>query len=175
LRARVELLRSQGADLPDVSDDGIWADAERWLLPALAGKRSEADLRALDLTEALRSGLGWDGLQTVDRLAPSHFETPLGRRVPIDYDGDHPGIALRLQEMFGTTRHPAVGPKHLPLRITLLSPAGRPIQVTLDLPGFWASSYSDVRKDMRGQYPKHPWPEDPTAADPTLRAKPRKG
>ena len=173
LRARVELLRGQGADLPDFSDEGIWAHAETWLLPALAGKLSEADLRALDLTDTLRGALGWDALQTVDRLAPPHFLTPLGRRVPIDYDGDQPGISLRLQEMFGTTGHPTVGPKHLPLRITLLSPAGRPIQVTQDLPGFWASSYAEVRKDMRGQYPKHPWPEDPTIAVPTLRAKPR--
>ena len=109
----------------------------------------------------------------LDRLAPAHYETPLGRRIPIDYDGDHPAITLRLQEMFGVTRHPTVGPKHLPLRVTLLSPAGRPIQTTLDLPGFWATSYADVRKDMRGQYPRHPWPEDPTAHEPTLRAKPR--
>ncbi|MGB3315267.1 MAG: ATP-dependent helicase C-terminal domain-containing protein, partial [Albidovulum sp.] len=91
----------------------------------------------------------------------------------IDYEGDHPGIAIRLQEMFGVTEHPTIGPKRLPLRITLLSPGQRPVQTTLDLPGFWASSYADVRKDMRGQYPKHPWPEDPTVAEPTLRAKPR--
>ncbi|MDH5529790.1 MAG: ATP-dependent helicase HrpB [Paracoccaceae bacterium] len=172
-RARVELLRRQGANLPDFSDDGILANADPWLLPALAGKRTETDLRSLDLTEALRNALGWEALQMVDRLAPAHFETPLGNKVPIDYDGDHPGIELRLQEMFGVTQHPTVGPKRLPLRITLLSPARRPIQVTLDMPGFWASSYSDVRKDMRGQYPKHPWPEDPTIAEPTLRAKPR--
>ncbi len=172
-RARVELLRRLGANLPDFSDDGILANADPWLLPALAGKRTETDLRSLDLTEALRNALGWEALQMVDRLAPSHFETPLGNKVPIDYDGDHPSIELRLQEMFGVTQHPTVGPKRLPLRITLLSPARRPIQVTLDLPGFWASSYSDVRKDMRGQYPKHPWPEDPTIAEPTLRAKPR--
>jgi len=93
--------------------------------------------------------------------------------VAIDYGGDHPAIALRLQEMFGTTEHPVVGPRRLPLRITLLSPAGAPVQVTLDLPRFWATSYGEVRKAMRGQYPKHPWPEDPAAAAPTLRAKPR--
>jgi ATP-dependent helicase HrpB len=93
--------------------------------------------------------------------------------VPIDYAGDHPAIEVRLQEMFGVTTHPSVGARRLPLRITLLSPAQRPVQVTLDLPGFWATSYADVRKDMRGQYPKHPWPEDPTVAEPTLRAKPR--
>ena len=86
---------------------------------------------------------------------------------------DHPSIAVRLQEMFGVTTHPQVGARRLPLRITLLSPAQAPVQTTLDLPGFWAASYAEVRKDMRGQYPRHPWPEDPTEAKPTLRAKPR--
>ena len=97
---------------------------------------------------------------------------PLGNKTPIDYSGAHPEISLRLQEMFGQTSHPMVG--RTPLRVTLLSPARRPVQTTLDIPGFWASSYADVRKDMRGRYPKHPWPEDPTKADPTLRAKPRR-
>mgnify|MGYP006156041855 CR=1 FL=1 len=117
--------------------------------------------------------LGWDGAQLLDQLTPSHFETPLGRKIPIDYDGEAPSIEVRLQEMFGTTRHPTVGANRLPLRITLLSPGQRPVQVTMDLPRFWATSYADVRKDMRGQYPRHPWPEDPTEAEPTLRAKPR--
>ncbi|MDO5706874.1 MAG: ATP-dependent helicase C-terminal domain-containing protein, partial [Paracoccus sp. (in: a-proteobacteria)] len=102
---------------------------------------------------------------------PAAFSTPLGRQVPIDYDHADPSIEVRLQELFSVTRHPVVGGR--PLRITLLSPAGRPVQVTMDLPGFWANSYADVRKDMRGRYPRHPWPEDPTVADPTLRAKPR--
>ena len=105
--------------------------------------------------------------------APAHFETPLGRRIAIDYDGETPEITLRLQEMFGVTRHPMIG--KTPLRVTLLSPGGKPVQTTTDIPGFWASSYADVRKDMRGRYPRHPWPEDPTVADPTLRAKPRNG
>ncbi len=172
LRARVNLLRHEGTDLPDLSDAALLSDPA-WLLPYLSSKRSEADLRALDLTEALRNHLTWEQQQHLDRLAPAHFETPLGRRIPIDYEGDHPSITLRLQEMFGVTEHPTVGPKRMPLRITLLSPAQRPVQTTLDLPGFWATSYEDVRKDMRGQYPKHPWPEDPTAHEPTLRAKPR--
>ena len=172
-RARVELLRREGADLPDFTDEGLLARAEDWLLPHLVGKRTEAELRTLDLTEPLKGALDWETLHQVNRLAPAHFETPLGRPVPIDYEGDHPSISLRLQELFGVTLHPTVGPKRLPLRITLLSPAQRPVQVTLDLPGFWARSYADVRKDMRGQYPRHPWPEDPTVAEPTLRAKPR--
>jgi ATP-dependent helicase HrpB len=104
-------------------------------------------------------------------MAPAVFETPLGRSIPIEYDGAVPKIELRLQEVFGVTRHPCVAGQ--PVQMTLLSPARRPVQITDDLPGFWASSYQDVRKDMRGRYPKHPWPEDPTQADPTLRAKPR--
>ena len=105
-------------------------------------------------------------------MAPGSFVTPLGRKVAIDYGDEGPEIALRLQELFGVTRHPHAG--GAALKISLLSPAGRPVQVTKDLPGFWAGSYADVRKDMRAQYPKHPWPEDPTQADPTLRAKLRK-
>lgn len=174
-QARVELLRGQGADLPDLSDAGIMARAGEWLLPHLGAVRDADGLRALDLTEALRAALDWEQMQTLDRLAPSHFTTPLDRRVPIDYAGGVPEIAVRLQEMFGVTQHPVIGPARLPLRITLLSPASRPVQTTTDLPGFWATSYADVRKDMRGQYPRHPWPEDPTQATPTLRAKPRGG
>ena len=130
-------------------------------------------MRALDLTDALRARLSWAQSAELDRLVPAHFETPLGRRVPIDYDGEFPGIDIRLQELFGVTQHPTVGSARLPLRITLLSPGQRPVQVTTDLPGFWANTYADVRRDMRGQYPRHPWPEDPTEAEPTLRAKPR--
>lgn len=172
-RARVELARGGGADWPDMTDTALMAGLEHWLLPHLGRARTEAELRALDLTDALRGMLDWDQTQTLDRLVPSHFDTPLGRRVPIDYDGEAPSIEVRLQEMFGVTTHPVVGKARLPLRITLLSPAQRPVQVTMDLPRFWATSYADVRKDMRGQYPKHPWPEDPTVAEPTLRAKPR--
>lgn len=171
LRARIRLTRD--ADWPEVSDEALLASAEDWLLPHLTRARSLSDLKALDLIEPLKAHIGWDHMAEVNRLAPAHFTTPLGREVPIDYDGDHPAIEVRLQEMFGVTRHPVVGQNRLPLRITLLSPARRPVQVTLDLPGFWASSYADVRKDMRGQYPKHPWPEDPREAEPTLRAKPR--
>ena len=172
LRARIELARNGGDDWPDCSDAGLLA-ADDWLLAAIQGKRTEAELRALDLTEALRGRLSWDQTATLDRLVPAHFETPLGRRVPIDYDGEAPGIEVRLQEMFGVTLHPVVGAARLPLRVTLLSPGQKPIQVTKDIPGFWRTSYADVRRDMRGQYPRHPWPEDPTLAEPTLRAKPR--
>ncbi len=171
LAARVELVRAEGADLPDFSSAGLMARLDQWLLPYLDGVRSAADWKRFDPLPALRSLLDWDQMRLIDASAPAHFTTPLGRRVPIDYSGDAPEIALRLQELFGVTSHPrAAG---VPLKITLLSPARRPVQVTRDLPGFWAGSYGDVRKDMRAQYPKHPWPEDPTKADPTLRAKPR--
>ena len=171
LRARIRLTRTE--DWPGVSDEALLASAGDWLLPWLQRARTLGDLKALDLSEALKAHIGWDRIAETDRLAPAHFTTPLGRQVPIDYDGDHPAIEVRLQEMFGVTAHPVVGQNRLPLRISLLSPARRPVQVTLDLPGFWASSYADVRKDMRGQYPRHPWPEDPREAEPTLRAKPR--
>ena len=174
LMARVALLRRQGVDLPDMSEPALMATLEDWLTPYLGGLRDAAAIRALDILPALEAMLDHTQRQALDRLAPPAFTTPLGRRVPIDYDGAAPGIALRLQELFGVTEHPTVGPDRLPLRITLLSPANRPVQVTMDLPGFWANSYAEVRKDMRGRYPRHPWPEDPTAADPTLRAKPRK-
>jgi ATP-dependent RNA helicase HrpB len=170
-RARVALLHDDH-ELPDMGDAAFYDGAEDWLLPYLAGIRSEAQIRSFDLLEPMRGRLSWEQTQLLDRAAPAHFITPMGHKAPIDYAGEHPGISVRLQEMFGLTRHPCVG--RTPLRVTLLSPARRPVQVTMDLPGFWASSYADVRKDMRGQYPRHPWPEDPTAADPTLRAKPRR-
>ncbi len=173
LAARVELVRADGVDLPDFSDQGLIDTLEGWLLPMLSGVRSAEDWKRFDLLPALRARLDWAQTQELDRRAPGFFVTPLGRKVSIDYGGDAPEISVRLQELFGVTRHPVVG--GTPLKITLLSPAQRPIQITRDLPGFWAGSYADVRKDMRAQYPKHPWPEDPTQADPTLRAKRRPG
>ncbi len=172
LAARVELARAQGADLPDFSEAGLMARLEEWLLPALDGVRSAEDWKRLDPLPALEAALTWDQRQTLDRLAPPAFTTPLGRKAPIDYGEDGPEIALRLQELFGVTEHPRCG--GVALKITLLSPAGRPVQVTRDLPGFWRGSYADVRKEMRARYPRHPWPEDPTRATPTLRAKPRR-
>ena len=166
LRARIALVPG----MPDVSDAALLAGSD-WLLPYLGRARSAADLRALDLTEPLKALIGWDGQRRLDEAAPAAFTSPLGRRIPIDYDAETPTIEARLQELFGVTRHPTAGGR--PLRITLLSPGHKPIAVTTDLPGFWAGGYAEVRKDMRGRYPRHPWPEDPTEADPTLRAKPR--
>ena len=172
LQARAALGRAAGLDLPDLSDGALMETLEDWLLPFLAGVRSAEDWARFDLSPALRARLGPMGERALDRAVPGAFETPLGRRVPIDYTGEAPEIAVRLQEMFGQTTHPQVGGR--PLRITLLSPAGRPVQTTTDLPGFWAGAYAEVRKEMRGRYPKHPWPEDPTEAAPTLRTR-RKG
>ncbi|MCW8842099.1 MAG: ATP-dependent helicase HrpB, partial [Rhodobacteraceae bacterium] len=170
--ARVDLLREAGHDLPDMSQDALLETLEEWLLPHLSGVKTAEQWRKFDLLAPLRARLDWPQMQLLDREAPPHFTTPLNRKIPIDYAGEHPEISLRLQEMFGQTTHPTVG--RTPLRVTLLSPAGRPVQTTMDIPGFWANSYADVRKDMRGRYPKHPWPDDPTEADPTLRAKRRK-
>jgi len=173
LRARAAQARAAGEAVPPVDDAALMAAAGDWLLPALAGVRSRADLRALDLAAPLRQYLGHAACARLDALYPAHFVTPMGRSVPIDHDGDAPQVAVRLQELFGLTSHPVIGPDRVPLRLTLLSPGGKPLAVTADLPGFWRGGYADVRKDMRGRYPRHPWPEDPTAADPTLRAKPR--
>ncbi len=171
--ARVTLARTVHPDLPEMTEAALMDDLEDWLLPHLSGVRSAEAWKRFELLDALRGRLDWNQMQRLDRAAPAHFTTPLGRKVPIDYSAAAPEIAVRLQEMFGVTRHPVIGTT--PLRVTLLSPAGRPVQTTSDLPAFWETSYAEVRKDMRGRYPKHPWPDDPRTADPTLRAKPRSG
>ncbi|MGB7319539.1 MAG: ATP-dependent helicase HrpB [Planktotalea sp.] len=171
-RTRVELLRAAGEDMPDMCDAALIERIEDWLLPYLGTTRNAEAFKALNLSEALQSNLTWEQTQRLEKAAPSHVTTPLGRRIPVDYTHGQPQIELRLQEMFGTTVHPIVAGQAL--RVTLLSPAGRPVQTTTDIPAFWDTSYGDVRKDMRGRYPRHPWPENPREADPTLRAK-RKG
>ncbi len=173
LQARVEWLRSRGTDLPDCSPEALLDRAEDWLMPYLGKTKTLADLKKLDMNALAQTWLTWDQMQTLDRLAPAKFTAPTGTVLAIDYSGGTPSVSVRLQEMFGITRHPTVGPDHTPLQFELLSPAQRPLQTTSDLPGFWATSYIDVRKDMRGRYPKHVWPEDPTTEPPTRRAKPR--
>jgi len=168
----VMLCRDSIGGLPDLSDATLLEGLEDWLLPYLKGVKTAQDWKRFDMLEALRAQLSWEQMQALDRAAPAHFTTPLGRRIPIDYGSDPPEITLRLQEMFGQTTHPVVGGTRL--RVTLLSPGHKPVQTTTDIPGFWDSSYAEVRKEMRGRYPRHPWPEDPREADPTLRAKPRK-
>lgn len=172
--ARLLRARLRASGLVDVSDAALLDGLETWLAPFLTTQTSAADLKRFDPTEALKTLVDWGQQQDLDRLAPANWITPMGRKAAIDYSGETPEVALRLQEVFGTTVHPTIGQDRQPLRMTLLSPAGRPVQTTTDLPGFWSGSYADVRKDMRARYPRHPWPEDPAQADPTLRAKPRK-
>ncbi|MEM6635463.1 MAG: ATP-dependent helicase HrpB [Pseudomonadota bacterium] len=173
LQARAEFAKAHGADIPGAREEDLLATLEEWLQPFANGAETLEALGRSDLTAALRGYFGWEGCREIDQLAPSDFQTPLGRRVPIDYAEARPSISVRLQEMFGLDTHPTVGVDKLALQVVLLSPAGRPVQITNDLPGFWRQSYRDVRKNMRGRYPKHPWPEDPLAAEPTLRTKRR--
>jgi len=173
LRQRVATLRiAYGEDWPDLSDAALLARLEDWLLPEKA--MSLNALRQLDHATAIRNLLQWEQQRALDRLAPTHIEVPSGSRVRIDYsDPAKPVLAVKLQEMFGLAQTPAIADGRVPLSLHLLSPAGRPLQVTGDLAGFWRSSYAEVRKEMRGRYPRHPWPEDPLTAPPTARAKRR--
>ncbi len=174
-RGRVMFLRAAEGDIwPDLSDTALAATAEAWLQPALFDKVALKDVSSGDLSDALMALLPWDLRTRLDREAPTHFEAPTGTRLPIDYEAEQgPTIAVRLQELFGLTVHPSVANGRVPLVLELLSPAQRPVQVTRDLPGFWRGSYAAVRADLRGRYPRHPWPEDPASAPPTRRAKPR--
>lgn len=173
LLARVRRAGAVDKSLPDWSEAALLATLDDWLTPHLDGLRRVEDLSRLDLLDILRGALSWEQTQALDRLVPAQFETPLGGRAPIDYAGAQPKVSIRLQELFGLDRHPEVAGE--PILLELLSPAQRPIQTTADLPGFWRGSYAEVRKEMRARYPKHPWPEDPLAAEPTRQAKPRKG
>jgi ATP-dependent helicase HrpB len=174
-RDRVMFLRkAEGDSWPDLSDDGLALRREDWLVPALFGKTALKDLSSGELSEALMTLLPWDLRARLDREAPTHFEAPTGTLLAIDYEAEQgPTIAVRLQELFGLTAHPSVAKGAVPLVLELLSPAHRPVQVTRDLPGFWRGSYAAVRSDLRGRYPRHPWPEDPANAPPTRRVKPR--
>ena len=166
LRKRAAFARRYDPALPDLSDEALIASLDAWLAPLLAGRRRLAEVD-LGMLEAL---MDWDARKAVDRLAPSHFETPAGSRHPIDYAAEAgPTVTVRVQALFGLTEHPRAG--EVPLVLALTSPAGRPIQTTRDLPGFWRGSWAAVAREMRGRYPKHPWPDDPAAADPTLKTK----
>lgn len=169
-QARIALLRGLDGDTwPDWSDAVLLERVEDWLAPAL-GER----LREVNVAQALLNSLSYEQRRKLDGEAPARFETPAGSSLLIDYTADGgPALDVRLQEMFGEARHPSVANGRVPLTLRLLSPAHRPVQTTKDLPGFWRGSYAAVRTDMRGRYPKHPWPDDPLSAPPTRRAKPR--
>jgi ATP-dependent helicase HrpB len=174
-RDRVMFLRkADGESWPDLSDDALAAQRETWLVPALYDKTSLKDVSAGDLSDALMTLLPWELRARLEREAPTHFEAPTGTQLAIDYEAEQgPTIAVRLQELFGLNTHPSIAKGAVPLVLELLSPAHRPVQVTRDLPGFWRGSYAAVRSDLRGRYPRHPWPEDPASAAPTRRVKPR--
>ena len=174
-RERVMFLRqAEGEEWPDLSDEALAQTAEEWLGPHLVGKSSLGEIGPDLLSEALRGLLPWNLQRRLDAEAPTHIEVPTGSQIPVDYGAEEgPVLAVRVQELFGLDKHPAIAAGRVPLILHLLSPAQRPIQITRDLPGFWRGSWAAVRADMRGQYPKHPWPEDPITAPPTRRAKPR--
>lgn len=175
-QARVELLRQHlGDPWPDVSDASLLNSLETWMAPYLNEVRRLDDLRRLDLTAALATLLPWPLSQKLDEQAPSHIQVPSGSRIAIDYCQNPPVLAVKLQEMFGCQTTPTVAQGKVPLLIHLLSPAQRPLQVTQDLAGFWRTSYHDVKKDMKGRYPKHPWPDDPLQATATRFTKNRSG
>ncbi len=174
-RDRVNFLRaSEGEPWPDLSDAALEKTAGEWLTPMLTGKTRLAEITSGELEAALHERVPWPLRRRLDAEAPTHFEAPTGTRVPIDYEAEGgPKIAIRVQELFGLDRHPTIAGGRIPLLIELLSPAQRPVQTTRDLRGFWRGSYAAVRAEMRGRYPKHPWPDNPLAAAPTRRAKPR--
>ena len=177
LRHRVAFLRRSGeTDWPDLGDAALAADADSWLTPFLLGKTRLAEVTADDLESALGALLSWSLRRRLDVAAPTHYLAPTGNRHAIDYEGSGaPSLHIRVQELFGLREHPAIADGRLPLTLYLLSPAHRPIQVTRDLPGFWSGSWAAVKAEMKGRYPRHPWPDDPAAAAPTSRAKPRRG
>ena len=174
LRQRLAFLHGVDPTWPDVSDAALQARADQWLAPHLIEVRKKGDLAKLDVAKLVLDMLTWDQRKKLDDLAPTHLEVPSGSRVRVDYaDPKAPVLAVKLQEVFGWLDTPRIGGGKVPVTLHLLSPAQRPVQVTKDLANFWKSGYFEVRKDLRGRYPKHPWPEDPLTATPTKRAKPR--
>jgi ATP-dependent helicase HrpB len=175
LRGRATwLFRALGDSWPDLSDAALAQGGAAWLAPFIAGRTALAAITADDLAAAHDALLPWSRRAEIDRLLPAHFDAPSGSRVAIDYDAENgPALEIRVQELFGLDRHPTVAGGKVPLLLILLSPARRPIQITRDLPAFWRGSWREVAKDMKNQYPRHPWPDDPIAAPATTRAKPR--
>jgi ATP-dependent helicase HrpB len=168
------LRRAQGEEWPDLADAALAAGAAEWLARALAEKTALAELSASELSEALQGFMPWQLRRRLEEEAPTHFMAPSGTSVPIDYEAEGgPKLAIRVQELFGLDRHPTIAGGRMPLVVELLSPAHRPVQVTRDLPGFWRGSYAAVKTEMKGRYPRHPWPDNPLAAPATRRAKPR--
>ena len=174
LRARINFMHRTGEDFPELSDEHLLNKLDDWLAPWLKGMTRLEHLKRLELRNIIMGMLTWKQQQAIDKLAPTHITVPSGSSIPIDYlSGNKPVLAVRLQEMFGLDKTPAIANGKIPLLLHLLSPAGRPMQVTEDLAGFWANSYILVKKGLKGRYPKHYWPDDPLIAEPTRRAKRR--
>ena len=174
-RQRVQFLRrAEGDEWPDLSNEGLARAAAEWLEPLLLDKTARGQIGADELSNAVMNLLPWNLRRRLDAEAPTHFTAPTGSAVPIDYEAEQgPTVSIRVQELFGLSDHPAIAGGRVPLVLELLSPAHRPVQVTRDLPGFWRGSYAQVKSEMRGRYPKHPWPDDPLHAPATRRAKRR--
>jgi len=172
LRHRATFAAEHGGAELALDDASLLARADEWLAPVLDGKRKLSAIDSGALTDALRTIIGWEAMRAIDRLAPTNFDSPAGSSHPIDYAAEGgPRVDLRPQQVFGLAAHPMIGGGRVPLVLSLTSPAGRPIQTTRDLPGFWAGSWADVAREMRGRYPRHPWPDDPAAATATMRTK----
>ncbi|MCM2329854.1 MAG: ATP-dependent helicase HrpB [Pseudomonas sagittaria] len=174
LLRRLDLAAKGESEWPDVSDAALLASLEDWLLPYLGKVSRLSHFAALDLASILHGLLPWPLPQRLDELAPKTLEVPSGSRIRLDYGEEPPVLAVRLQELFGLAATPRIAGGRLGVKLHLLSPAQRPVQVTQDLASFWANTYSEVKKDLKGRYPKHYWPDDPLIAEPTARAKPRK-
>jgi ATP-dependent helicase HrpB len=178
-RQRVQLLHAQSTggpgvgEWPDLTDAALLATLEHWLAPWLDGITRRDRLARVDLRAALLGMLDWDQRRRLDELAPTHLVVPSGSRIPVDYSGGAPSLAVRLQEVFGWMDSPRIAGGKVPVTLELLSPARRPVQVTRDLASFWARGYADVRKELRGRYPRHYWPDDPYAATATRKVRPR--
>jgi len=175
MRDRVAFLRgAEGEEWPDLGDAALAQTADEWLAPFIIGRASIAAIAALDLDSALASLLPYDLVRRLDAEAPAFFETPAGSRIALDYAAPNgPLLSVRVQELYGLAKHPTLARGRAAVTLELLSPAHRPIQTTRDLPGFWAGSWSEVKKEMKGRYPRHLWPDDPASAAPTTRARPR--
>jgi ATP-dependent helicase HrpB len=164
----------EGNPWPDLTEAALALNAEDWLGPYLLGCQKLDDIGPQQFDAALAALISWDLARRLDDEAPTHFSTPAGSSIALDYGGpEGPVLAVRVQELYGLSTHPSLAGGRAPLTLHLLSPAHRPIQITRDLPGFWKGSWAAVKAEMKGRYPRHLWPDDPAAAAPTARAKPR--
>jgi ATP-dependent helicase HrpB len=173
-RDRVMFLRrAEGDEWPDLSAAALAADVD-WLLPLLSDKIALSEISSDELSAAVQALIPWNMKRRIEAEAPTRFAAPSGSSVPIDYEAEEgPKLSIRVQELFGLDRHPSIANGKVPLVVELLSPAQRPVQVTRDLPGFWRGSYAAVKIELKGRYPRHPWPDNPLVAPATRRAKPR--